>query len=165
MGGSGPPEIPLQVLPECCRRAMFPPPANACWEIEGGWRGGSGSFPTWETEAGSGWISHFRAHVFSPNLCRQVRCCLFSVHQLLPCKESSLSTDDKAKHRNHFPRTEKLSNGRIWPSKMFIWWEYDRRLVIQQQGGLHTREEREKNWELGRQTQFRMERQWKEGFA
>lgn len=48
--------------------------ANACWEIEGGWRGGNGSFPVWETEAGSGWISQFRAHVFSSNLCRQVRC-------------------------------------------------------------------------------------------
>lgn len=73
--------------------------ANACWDMECGWRGGNGCFPIWETEAGPGWINHFRAHVFSTNLRRQVRCCF------------SLCTSCCLAERAHSPQMRRYSTG------------------------------------------------------
>lgn len=112
--GSGPPEIPLPVLPECRRRAYASVKSQCMLGGGSGWKGGDGSFPIWETEAGSGWISHFRAqcsHLISADGSGPASL----LHQLLHCKGSSFSTDKNVKHRNHFPCSEKLSNGRLSP--------------------------------------------------
>lgn len=44
VGDVSPPDIPLQVLPECCRRVHASFPSQCTLGIEGEWEGGDGYF-------------------------------------------------------------------------------------------------------------------------